>query len=200
MCGGPVEPADQTSPYQYGWKPGPRGPGASRVSGWVLRGSRVLAQIRDIIHERDLQLLRLLRQATCELEACVAHASLESTQRSALEPRSYVPLPPGWRRTMVNAGRGRGRRRRLRRCATAERAPVRRSLRTWELERPAPGATSSSGRWMWGSCWGPTRASEHFDLTSSAPSSSWSNPGPWPERQRLAASARCWRGPSTNAC
>ena len=102
---------------------------------------------------------------------------------------------------MVNAGWGRGRRRRQRPYTTAERAPVRRNLRTWELERPAPGATSSSGRGRWRSCWGPTRASEHFDLTSSAPSSSWSNPGPLPERrQRLAASARCWRGPSTNAC
>ena len=53
VCGGPVEPADQTLHYQYGWVPGPRAPGAIRDSGWALQGSRMLAQIRDMIHERD---------------------------------------------------------------------------------------------------------------------------------------------------
>ena len=53
VCGGPVEPADQTSHYQHGWVPGPRAPGVRRDSGWALQGSRMLAQIRDMIHERD---------------------------------------------------------------------------------------------------------------------------------------------------
>ena len=38
VCGGPVEPADQTLHYQYGWMPGPRAPGQEGTRDGLYRG------------------------------------------------------------------------------------------------------------------------------------------------------------------